>query len=63
MSVELDINWHKISRAADGMILNHGEGAVAECKRRAETMRSEGRYVAAATWDSICKLIRDRAVR
>jgi hypothetical protein len=58
--VNLDINWDQISRAADGMISNHGKDALAEAYRRAQTLRSAGCYTAAMTWESICELIQGR---
>ena len=60
MEVDLDVSREKLSRAADGMISNYGEDALAEAKRRALSMRSEGRHTAAATWISIYKLISNR---
>ena len=61
--VNLDINWDQISRAADGMISNHGRGALAEAERRAQNLRSAGCYSAAVTWESIFELIQDRIGR
>ena len=58
--VNLDINWDQISRAADGMISNHGKDALAEAERRARTLRSAGCYSAAVTWESIFELIQGR---
>ena len=58
--VNLDINWDQISRAADGMISNHGKDALVEAERRARTLRSAGCYSAAVTWESIFKLIQGR---
>jgi hypothetical protein len=60
MDFDLDINWDQISRAADGMISNHGNDALAEGERRAQTLRSAGCYTAAMTWESICELIQGR---
>jgi len=60
MELDLDVNWDKISRAADGMILNYGEDALTEAKKRADTMKVARRYTAATTWDSIYKTIKDR---
>ena len=61
--IDLEINWEQVSRAADGMISNHGKNAVAEAQRRAQTLRSEGCYSAAVTWEIICKHIQDRIRR
>ena len=58
--IDLEIDWDKASRAADGMIFNHGKDALAEAERRARTMRSAGCYSAAVTWESIFELIQDR---
>ena len=55
--IDLDINWDQMSRAADGMVSNHGKDALAEAERRAQTLRSTGYYSAAAAWESICELI------
>ena len=59
----LDINWDQISRAADGMIYNHGKDALAEAERRAQSLRSAGCYSGALTWESICELIQNRIGR
>ena len=58
--IDLDINWDQMSRAADGMVSNHGKNALAEAKRRAKTLRSMGCHSAAVTWDIICKHIQGR---
>jgi len=60
MNVDLDINWDQISRAADGMIYNHGKDALPEAERRAQTLRSAGCYSGALTWESICEFIQNR---
>ncbi len=62
MDVNLDINWDQISRAADGMISNHGKDALAEAERRAQNLRFAGCYSAVA-WESICELIQNRISR
>ncbi len=62
-NVNLDINWDQLSRAADGMISNHGRGALAEAERRAQTLRFAGCYSAAVTWERISELIQDRIGR
>ncbi len=54
------LDHDRIIRAADGMISNHGRGALAEAKRRAQTLRSAGCYSAAVTWESIFELIQGR---
>ncbi len=56
------INWDQISRAADGMISNHGKDALAEAERRAQTLRLAGCYSAVA-WENICEVIQDRIGR
>ncbi len=58
--IDLDINWDQISRAADGMISNHGKDALAEAERRAQNLRFAGCYSAAVTWESIFELIQGR---
>ena len=60
MDIEIDIDWDKIGRAADGMVSNHGSSALAEAERRAAAMRGQGRLTAATTWDIICKQIKAR---
>ena len=61
--IDLDINWEQASRAADGMISNHGKNALAEAERRAQTLRYAGCYSTAVVWDIICKHIQDRMRR
>ncbi len=61
--IDLDINWEQASRAADGMISNHGKDALAEAERRAQNLRYAGCYSAAIGWDIICKHIQDRIRR
>jgi 3-oxoacyl-[acyl-carrier-protein] synthase III len=60
MDIDLDINWDQMGRAADGMIENYGENALAEGQKRASNMRSAGRYSAAMAWVRICELIKER---
>lgn len=50
----------RIVRAAEGMISNHGKDALAEAKRRVQTLRASGCDDAIATWESIRKLIQIR---
>ena len=61
MNMDFDINWDQIDRAADGMISNYGNDALAEAEKRAKAMRLQGRHTAAVTWDSICEHIKVRA--
>ena len=61
--IDLDIDWDQASRAADGMISNHGKDALAEAERRAQTLRGAGCYSAAVVWEIICKHIGDRIRR
>jgi hypothetical protein len=58
--VNLDINWDRITRAAEGMIANHGKDALAEAERRTQTMRSAGCDAAAGNWERVCELIQGR---
>ncbi len=51
------LDHHRIRRAADGMISNHGKGALAEAYRRAQTLISAGCHSSAADWERICELI------
>ena len=61
MDTDLPLLDHdRIARAAEGMISNYGQGALAEADRRAKTLRSSGCDSAAGTWESICELIQLR---
>ncbi len=60
MKASPDIDHHRIRRAADGMIFNHGKNALAEADRRAQTLRSAGCHSTAEAWKSICDLIQLR---
>jgi hypothetical protein len=61
MDADLPLLDHdRIARAAEGMIYNYGDGAMAEATRRAKSLRASGCVSAAATWESICKLIQLR---
>ncbi len=60
MDFDLDINWGQASRAANGMISNHGKDALAEGERRAQNLRYAGCYSAAMGWDIICEHIQGR---
>ena len=55
------LDHDRIARAAEGMISNHGKDALAEVDRRIQTLRFSGCDTAAATWESIYKLIQIRA--
>jgi hypothetical protein len=59
-SDRLLLDHDRITRAADGMISNHGKDALAEANRRVQTLRSSGCDSAAATWETICELIHIR---
>jgi hypothetical protein len=59
MVVALPIGPDGIHRAAEEMITEHGSEALAEAKKRARTVRSEGFESLAKTWDLICAVIRD----
>ncbi len=50
----------RITRAAEGMIANHGKDALAEAERRTQALRSAGCDTAATTWERICELIQLR---
>jgi len=54
------LDHDRITRAADGMIFNHGKDALAEADRRVQTLRSAGCDSAAVTWESICEVIQSR---
>ena len=55
----LPIGPDGIYRAAEEMIGEHGPEALAEAKKRAQTLRSEGFESIAKTWDLICAVVRD----
>ena len=44
------------------MISNHGENALAEAKRRAQTLRLAGCFSSAVAWESIYARIQDRVL-
>jgi len=50
----------RLTRAAEGMISNHGKDALEEAKRRLETLRFSGCDAAADIWERICQLIQVR---
>jgi len=54
------VDQERIARAAEGMISNHGANAFAVADQRAQMLRSAGRDMAAATWQSISQLIQVR---
>jgi hypothetical protein len=54
------LDHDRIIRAANGMISNHGKDALAEAKRRAQTLRFAGCYSAAVNWVNVCEIIQDR---
>ena len=55
----LPIGPDGIYRAAEEMVTDHGSKALAEAKKRAQTLRSEGFESVAKTWDLICAVIQD----
>jgi hypothetical protein len=55
----LPIGPDGIYRAAEEMIGEHGPEALAEAKKRAQTLRSEGFESIAKTWELICAVIQD----
>ncbi len=59
MAEALPIGSDGIHRAAEEMIADHGPEALAEAKKRAQAVRSEGFESLAKTWDLICAVIRD----
>ncbi|MDX1402365.1 MAG: hypothetical protein R3245_10615 [Kiloniellales bacterium] len=56
----LPIDHQGIVRAAEEMITEFGEEALAKAKKRAQKLRSEGFESVASTWDLICEVIRDQ---
>ena len=59
MVIALPIGPDSIHRAAEQMITEYGSKALAEARKRARTVRSEGFESLAKTWDLICAVIRD----
>jgi propionyl-CoA carboxylase alpha chain len=55
----LPIGPDGIHRAAEEMITKHGPEALAEARKQAQTLRSEGFESVAKTWDLICTVIRN----
>ncbi len=61
MDTDLPLLDHdRIARAAEGMISNHGKGALAEADRRIQTLRFSGCDSTAAAWESIREIIQVR---
>ncbi len=61
MDTDLPLLDHdRITRAADGMIYNHGKDALAEADRRAQALRSSGCDSAAVTWERVCEILKVR---
>ena len=50
----------RITRAAEGMIANHGNDALAEAERRAKTLRYSGCDAAAGNWERVCGILKVR---
>lgn len=59
MVASLPIDHQGIVRAAEEMISDYGEEALAKAKKRARELRSEGFESVASTWDLICEVIKD----
>ena len=55
------LDHDRIIRAADGMISNHGKDALAEAKRRAQSLRFAGCYSAAVNWVNVCEIIQEHS--
>ena len=61
MDADLPLLDHdRIARAAEGMIANHGEDALAEAERRTQTLRSAGCDAAAGNWERVCGVLKVR---
>ncbi len=61
MDTDLPLLDHdRIARAAEGMIANHGNDALAEAERRAKTLRYSGCDAAAGNWERICEILKVR---
>jgi hypothetical protein len=59
-SDELQCEFDRIGRAAEGMIANYGKDALAESARRAQTMRVVGCTSSAEMWESVFLVIQGR---
>lgn len=59
MVATLPIDHQGIVRAAEEMISDYGDEALARAKKRAQELRSEGFESVAGAWDLICEVIRD----
>ncbi len=61
MDADLPLLDHdRITRAAEGMIANHGKDALAEAEKRAQTLRSAGCDAAAGNWERVCGILKVR---
>jgi len=61
MDTDLPLLDHdRVARAAEGMISNHGNDALAEAEKRAQTLRSSGCEAAAGNWERVCEIIQVR---
>ncbi len=61
MDADLPLLDHdRITRAAEGMIANHGKDALAEAVRRTQALRSSGCEAAAGNWERVCGIIQVR---
>ena len=59
MDTDLPLLDHdRIARAAEGMISNHGNDALAEAEKRAQTLRSSGCEAAAGNWERVCGILK-----
>ena len=59
MDADLPLLDHdRITRAAEGMIANHGKDALAEADRRAQALRYSGCDAAAGNWERICEILK-----
>jgi hypothetical protein len=59
-SDELQCEFDRIGRAAEGMIANYGKDALAESARRAQTMRVVGCTSSAEVWENVFQVIQGR---
>ncbi len=59
MVTPLPIDDNQIVRAAEDMIAEHGDAAIAQADQRMSVCKCEGFYSVAKTWELIREVIRD----
>ncbi len=59
MAIHLPIDGVQVARAAEEMIAQHGDSALAEADKQIRTCESDGFDYVADTWKLISEVIRD----